>query len=74
MNHCATLNNVRDQISTHDCPSCGGPTVCAMEMGHSGSLCWCMYVEPTGKPDVDADKCLCKRCLAKDAETPQTPG
>jgi len=63
MTHAATLTKVREQVSTHDCPKCGGPAYCAMEAGHSASLCWCMYVERDTNPETGADTCLCRRCL-----------
>ena len=59
-----TLDRVRAQVSTHDCPSCGGPANCAMEAGKSAYLCWCMHVERESLPDVSGDTCLCRRCLA----------
>jgi hypothetical protein len=69
MTHTDTLDRVRAQTSTHDCPGCGGPAYCAMEAGKSASLCWCMQVPKDTNPDADADTCLCRHCLTRTAES-----
>lgn len=59
------MEQIKGNISTHDCPECGAGAYCAMEAGKSSNLCWCMDVEKTYNPDTDADKCLCRRCLTQ---------
>lgn len=63
MSHRETLDAVRQQISTHDCPKCSGPAYCAITDGKSASLCWCMTVERDTNPDAGGDTCLCRHCL-----------
>jgi len=63
----ALMQQLKGQVSTHDCPSCTGPAYCAMEAGKSASLCWCMEEECTTNVNTDyGDKCLCRQCLAKE--------
>lgn len=59
------MNQIMGRTSTHECPACNGHAYCAMEDGKSSNLCWCMDVEKTYNPDVDADNCLCRKCLTK---------
>lgn len=64
--HKDVLKKVRDNISTHDCPGCGGPAICAIEAGKSASTCWCMTINTPNAIKLDNDdKCLCKHCLVK---------
>ncbi len=51
---------------THDCPSCGQGSYCAMEDGKSFGLCWCMTTRKGSMPLPDADRCVCKKCLTAD--------
>jgi len=60
------MEQLKGQISTHDCPSCGGPAYCAIDAGKSASTCWCMDKPKTYNPDIaSGDKCLCRQCLTK---------
>lgn len=58
------MQQIKGQISTHDCPECKGPAYCAMSDGKSASLCWCMGVERVDNP-MTADVCSCRSCLVK---------
>lgn len=65
----ALLRQLKDQISTHDCPRCEGPAYCAMDDGKSANLCWCMDVAPKPSFPVDpTEECLCRRCLTAEPE------
>ena len=59
------MEEIKGRISTHDCPECSAPSYCAMEAGKSSTLCWCLFEEKITNPEVDADKCLCRKCLTK---------
>lgn len=65
------INNTR---STHNCPECRGPAYCAMEAGKSASLCWCMSIPSTVKPNTQlSEECLCRGCLTRHiSDTPVT--
>lgn len=56
------MKRVESQASTHKCPECQSNTYCSMEDGKSGSLCWCMNVQPN--KSFDYDVCVCKNCLS----------
>lgn len=60
------MEEIKRNISTHDCPACSKPSYCAMEAGKSSNLCWCMFTEKTYNPETNADKCLCRECLTKE--------
>lgn len=64
--HMKIAQKIRGEISTHDCPECGGPSYCAMESGKSANLCWCMDV-PRAERDVPmvGARCLCRRCITE---------
>jgi len=61
------MKQIKGQVSTHNCPNCGGGAYCAMEAGKSANLCWCMGIEKDTNvlSDVDANSCLCRGCLTK---------
>lgn len=56
------MQEIESLHTTHDCPSCGSKTYCAMEAGKSANLCWCMY-ENAGDGIGYSDTCICKNCL-----------
>ncbi len=62
------MEEIKQNISTHDCPSCKAPSYCAMEAGKSSNLCWCMYVEKIENPLASAEKCLCRQCLTREQQ------
>lgn len=59
------LNKVKFAGKTHSCPSCTGPTYCAMEDGKSSSTCWCMTASREVKPEAMYlyESCQCEPCL-----------
>lgn len=57
------MEEIRYRKYTHDCPSCGVGTYCAVDDGKSGSLCWCMHIESPQTDVYSGDKCYCKNCL-----------
>ena len=57
------MQEIRSNVSTHNCPTCSGVAYCAMMDGKSSNLCWCMTEVRTGNPDTSSDVCLCKKCL-----------
>ena len=60
------LHKVVRKNNTHDCPSCGEGSYCAMMDGKSSSSCWCMSVTATPLTDFEVSggsECLCKKCL-----------
>lgn len=61
--HLKVINEIKGNISTHNCPECGGPAYCAMEDGKSANLCWCMNIKPKEKYDNIHNECLCRICL-----------
>ncbi|MBQ0762075.1 cysteine-rich CWC family protein [Marinobacter psychrophilus] len=63
MPYAETLNQIRQQISTHDCPNCGGLAYCAIKAGRAPSTCWCLAVDPPENLDIKTNDCLCKRCM-----------
>ena len=60
------MNEIKNRISTHDCPKCGGPAYCKMEDGKSANNCWCMLIidpQAIDRENLTSLSCVCKRCL-----------
>lgn len=53
----------RKKRDSPPCPECGVPNKCAIELGKSSNLCWCMHVQVGYSQANNYDTCLCKECL-----------